>query len=576
MTGIRISIVVICWMVFHPALKAQETGAEFSSTVLRGIPREDSLNLYYSILYISEQQNRSKAVLAKADKLKDLFDFKSGLNGVTAATLNAKKGDLSNKYSDQSVLLEGLSKSALAFSGREGRIAAAHIFDLVVAMDRTQIAAAYEREKILVSEKVTLTQGPNPVTSFAGKPATQSNSNEVFVVDFSRLGISTGGGGGNIKGLAKNQSLIKGLLVQELTGSQFAGQASQMNATVLGQNGSGGRMKVRFNQQVGSMMTDAVDKMMAFLNKRHGSLPSGVEVELSFEEQYVPKDGPSAGVACTLMLDALLKGQDYSPSFAVTGAMDEKGIVGGVGGIDGKIRGAISRNCEIVAIPSENEQVIQDMLILEGPATLAKIQIVEIETFDEALKIALTHEQREESVQKAVETFKEVQGVLTRPGGMAYLGNSKVKNKLRSVVQVIPGHLSAKYLLLKGMGRNPTGLTLIGSVQAIDRNAAPLMIALQEGNFNVKDRLKQDSFGKAASDLRRLRPFLDERTRPCADAIVTFAGYVRTAVISPPKSPRTANELRANIRTSGSAVDREYKKLFSRTDVKQELMMDEE
>lgn len=396
-----------------------------------------------------------------------------------------------------------------------------------------------------------------------------------FEFDFSKLGLAASGGN-TLEGLSKNQALIKGLLVQELSGSQFAGEASQMNATVLGRGGAADTLTVSFNQKVGSMMTDAIDKMIGFLEKRYGDLPGGVEVELSFEEQYIPKDGPSAGVACTLMIDSLIKGHEFAPDFAVTGALDESGTVGGVGGIDGKIRGAIARNCEIVAIPAENERVIQDMMILEGPTTLAKIQIIEIETYDQALQIARSQSTRSADVRQAIETFREVQGVLTRPGGQNYLRNSKVQGKLRSVLKILPNHLSAKYLLLRGLGREASGLTLLGSVQAIDRNAAPLINGLREGDFDVQDKLGKDSFGDTISSMKRLRPLLDERTRPCADAIVKFSGYIRTAINSPPRSQGAIVQLNNNIRMSGRAVGTEYDRLFDRADVREELMIDDE
>ncbi|MDF1813917.1 MAG: hypothetical protein P1V20_17070 [Verrucomicrobiales bacterium] len=555
-------------------VQAQEN-APFSRSVLNYISSEDSRNIYYAIFYLSEKaEELSYDSKQKVEKLTRFFQYENAFR--TSQSGDEEKDQYFQRYQDRKTLLEDLTKSSRSFNDERGKIAATHLLDLVVTIDPHFVEAAYEREKLFINDNTRLAW--NGLSKAKGTSSRLPGgmvaaSGGVFEVDFSIMsGVATGSAVG---GLAKSQSLIKGLLVQELSGSQFAGEASQMNATVLGKS-SGSSMSVKFNQKVGEMMTDAVGKMMSFLKSRHGTLPEGVQVELSFEEQYIPKDGPSAGVACTLMLDALLKGHEYSPGFAVTGALDEKGAVGGVGGVDGKIRGAISRNCEMVAIPSENERVIQDLLILEGPANLAKIQIVEIETYDDALQVAKKHDTRDEEVKKAIETFREVQAVLNRPGGLAYINNRQVQSKLRSVLQVLPNHLSAKYLLLKGMGRDPGNLTLLGSVQAIDRNAAPLINALREGDFDIQDRLRKDSFAETMSALTRLRPLLDERTRPCADAIVTYSGYVRVAINNPPRSPSARNQLINNLRSSGRDVGTQYDQLFKRPDVKAELMIDDE
>ena len=535
-------------------------GIEVSDQILRGLSTTNLNNLARAAKFFAE-----KPQLFEADILKKGNALKAALEARNVPSA-------SSTFGDRSALCSGLASCAAnlsAGSTRDHKQLAAHLFDLVISLEPDRVDAAYEREKLIVKDKVTLdwsVVGKKKVT------VSSAPSRGIFAFNFNSVNQS-GSSSKSVAGLAKSQALIKGLLVQELSGSQFAGSASQMNATVLKTTGSG-PMEVGFNQAVGSTMSGAVDNMMKFLVNRYTRLPRGVRVELSFEEQYIPKDGPSAGVACTLMLDSLLKGHDFASDFAVTGALDAKGKVGGVGGVDGKIRGAIARRCEVIAIPSENESVISDLLIIEGPATLAKIQIVEIETYDDALKIAKVHDQRSPEIKKAIETFREVQRVLNQRGGITYLQNPKVQEKLRSVVRVIPNHLSAKYLLLKAVGRNPSHLTLIGSVQAIDRKAAPLLHHLQEGNFDVEDRLARDNFAHTISALGRLRPLLDARTRPCADAIIRYSGFVRTAFNNPPRARRAQVELLANIKKSGSDVGNQYEKLFDREDVKKELMMD--
>ncbi len=573
----------------NPTLAQQSTSI---TSVLRELSIEDAQMVFFGLRYYRSESS-SKLSQDAALKVGKLIGYLG--NAVPADPrpenvsigdhMEAKRKRLYEDFSAPNFLLDELTRAATTFNSPNGKVAGAHILDLVITIDPTKFEAAYQLEKIFIIEKISANWDGqfNQSRSDDDDDAMVKNDDlmreslkGIYKVDFSKLSLGTTSSGSNFAGLSKNQALIKGLLVQELSGSQFAGQASQMNATVLGKIQNGGTMAVHFNQKVGSTMTEAIEKTKDFLKSRHGTLPEGIEVELSFEEQYIPKDGPSAGVACTLLLESLLKGHEYSPSFAVTGAMSEKGVVEGVGGIDGKIRGAIARNCELVAIPSENEMVIQDMLILEGPVNLAKIQIIEIETFDQALPVAKTHESRPPEIKQAIESFAEVQKVVNKTGGLNLLSNQAIQDKLRSILKVMPNHLSAKYLLLKGMGRQPTGLTLAGSIQAIDRNAAPLINALKEGNFEVQDSLGKDSFAQTISALNRVRPLLDERTRPFSDSIVTFSGFVRTAINTPPKSPSAITDLRNNLRASGRNVNTENEKLYKRPDVKKELMIEDE
>lgn len=67
---------------------------------------------------------------------------------------------------------------------------------------------------------------------------------------------------------ARMQSQIKGLLVVQLGGGEFAGTASQMNATVV--PGKKGTFTIKFNQTVGSMMEKARVEVEKFMRVRHG------------------------------------------------------------------------------------------------------------------------------------------------------------------------------------------------------------------------------------------------------------------------------------------------------------------
>ncbi len=377
--------------------------------------------------------------------------------------------------------------------------------------------------------------------------------------------------GGKDAELARTQSLIKGLLVRPLEGSRYAGKASQMNATAT-ETGGNQEMKVDFNQEVGDSMHSALNEVVKYLRVRHGRLPSGYEVEISFEEQYIPKDGPSAAVACSLLLESLISGMEIDENFAVTGDLNADGTVQPVGGVDGKIRGATKRDCNVIAIPSQNVSVVSDLLLMSGPAAITNIQVFSIETFEQAAALAQAPEKRSEDLQKAIDSFTEIQEVLHRPNGFAYLKNAKVQERLREVVKLAPNHQSAIWLLYEGLGRSPDRLTLQGSLIYIDRAAEPLIRAIRQGKFDAQSPLDGDEYADSAYALRRLRNKLDNRTVDLADAIISYASLMRTFVNDRPNSYNKLNELISEIRNAGSAVSRAYDDLYNRVDVQEELM----
>ena len=435
-------------------------------------------------------------------------------------------------------------------------ILAMHVMDIVKTMDPANVDCAYELELLAKNGKEINWQ---PVTGGVDEAGPKANT----VIG----GMSSGSG----SGLARMQTLIKGLLVRPLEASQFAGKASQMNATATTVK-TGKELKVAFNQEVGSSMESALGEVIKYLRIRHEQLPSDCEVEIAFEEQYIPKDGPSAAVACALMLESLITDTDLDARFAVTGDLNADGTVQPVGGITGKLRGAAARDCNVVGIPHANRRIISDMLIISGPKALAKIQIFSLKTFDEALVLAQQHDARSEEIRRSIEEFDRVLEVLNRPNGMRMLKNSHVQGKLRECLKLTPNHLSARHLLLAALGRTEKHLSLQGSLEYIDRAAGPLLRVMRQGDFQHRSAFDEDEFADAAAALRQIRTRLDPRTTEISDRIVDFSKLVRTFTNNRPTSSNGLRDLIGKIGSAGDAVGSAYDKLESSVDYQEEVM----
>ena len=90
--------------------------------------------------------------------------------------------------------------------------------------------------------------------------------------------------------LKSKQTRIKGLLVRPLANGEFAGMASQMNATATPLDSADSQLRVLFNQRVGKEMHSALNEVIKHLRVKHDSWPSGYEVEIAFEDRFTLKD----------------------------------------------------------------------------------------------------------------------------------------------------------------------------------------------------------------------------------------------------------------------------------------------
>ena len=326
-----------------------------------------------------------------------------------------------------------------------------------------------------------------------------------------------------------------------------------------------------FNQPVGESMSKALREVVKMTQLRNGGWPKGFRIELAFEEKYSEKDGPSASVACGLLLDALITGKQSDPLFAVTGDLNADGEVQPIGGVPAKIRGATNGSCKFVALPSKNETSLPDLLLLDGPAPFAGIQVFSIARFDDAA--ALAAPEKSGDLKTAIDLFTQIQQVLNRDRSQigAWLHNAFVVNKLRDVLKAAPNHMSAKYLLLYAEGRAPTTISLSGSIDGIETDATGLVAAIKNKSDDPLAILKKDGIADSISRLKALRPRCDLRTRPYADALIRFGEVVRDVKNLPPSSKPGILDAKRRINGSADAVQGEWNKLIGDPKILEEL-----
>jgi hypothetical protein len=363
---------------------------------------------------------------------------------------------------------------------------------------------------------------------------------------------------------------VNGLLISQLSSGGEAGQVTRMSLTALPSPGDW-PSTLKFNQDVGDSMSKALNEVSKFSQLRHGGWPESHLLEIGFEDKYIGKDGPSAAVACALLLEAAITGKKWDPAFAVTGDMNADGSVQPIGGVRAKIRGATKGSCKLVGVPVKNERSVQDILVLEGPAPLVGITVFGIKTFDDAMLLASM--ERPTALQTALTEFDNMRTVMMRDPRqiVPLLRTPHAAQRLQALLTAAPNCYSAKYLLLYLQGRAPRSLSIGGSIEAAQNSAESLVSAIDHDVSKNMSSLKGDELGNSLNKLRQLRPMLDARVWPYVDNLIAYGEIIRSSVLNPVRSDARLADLVGKASKAAGATKAAYSKLINDVEVREEL-----
>lgn len=304
---------------------------------------------------------------------------------------------------------------------------------------------------------------------------------------------------------------------------------------------------------------------------RHDIWPRGYTLQIGFDDKYVEKDGPSAAVACALLVESAITGVTWDPSFAVTGDLNADGSVQPIGSVRAKIRGATKGNCKLVAVPAKNESSVADMVLLDGPAPLIGITVFGIKTFDDALMLASPV--RNAALTNALADFDAMRAVIMRDPRqiMNLLRTPHAIARLQTLLAVAPDCYSAKYLLLHVQGKTRRVLSLGGSIEAAQSSALAISSSIDNDIESNVSSLKPDEVGTSLSRLRNLRPLLDQRVWPYVDGLLDYGEVIRGAITNPIRSGARYKDTVAKAREAAGRAKAAFRFLTNTAEVREEL-----
>jgi ATP-dependent Lon protease len=150
--------------------------------------------------------------------------------------------------------------------------------------------------------------------------------------------------------------------------------------------------------QLGQVMQESMQAALTWVRSNAKQLGldeeflKELDIHIHVPAGAVPKDGPSAGVTMATALVSLLTGTQVRPLTAMTGEITLSGNVLPVGGIKEKVLAAKRAGVRDVILPSENRQNVEEDLT---PEQLEGVQVHYVNSIDEALAIALPHDEAE-------------------------------------------------------------------------------------------------------------------------------------------------------------------------------------
>jgi hypothetical protein len=319
---------------------------------------------------------------------------------------------------------------------------------------------------------------------------------------------------------ANQQASIKSLEIYETDSGMMLGQTSEVVLTVT-RCESPELTAVRFVTPVGGQMCLARDEALRFIRLTYPNWYVD-KAEITFEDKYVAHDGGSIGAAVGTMILSVIQGFPIDSNLAITGDISANGKVRAIGGVSAKIRGATADNCTLAAVPMDNFDQLQDMVIYSGSEMVTDIQVIGISSLVDA--VAVARSDRAPRLAQAIALFAEVQKDLKdKPLERAELEKKEVQEKLAKVLELAPEHLSARLLLAVAQDKLPKTLSATASRYYTFLAVRSMVAFLAErAESNQTYQVTSGVVRAGLADLHKLRPRADSNVRPLIDAWSKF------------------------------------------------------
>jgi hypothetical protein len=331
-----------------------------------------------------------------------------------------------------------------------------------------------------------------------------------------------------------NQGALKGtsatMLYPALARSEAGGTGSRLVGIFLTVNSE----KSEPGQPIRILYPSAVENethplsvtaatLVTALRTLHPDWPAnGSKIVARFDAPYTETDGRAGELPVALGVHSLYSGETIPSGTAALGGVEVDGSISPVVDFLPRLVRLSAANCDTVIVPAANSTALLDLLVTGDVTPLLRYQVFTVVTLKEA--IPLIGATLSASLQKARLDFEEVRDVALKsssPGDV--IRTEAVRERLRGILKLAPGHASAQLLLRFALGDVPEKLSPAGSrVEIATLIAAYRPFMEAAGDLLVTGDAEQLR-GKTTAALTTVRNKLDPEAIPLADALGDFA-----------------------------------------------------
>jgi ATP-dependent Lon protease len=122
-----------------------------------------------------------------------------------------------------------------------------------------------------------------------------------------------------------------------------------------------------YTGSLGEVMRESIQAAHSYIRSKSDMLGidhddfKNFDIHVHFPSGAIPKDGPSAGIAVSLVIASVMAERPIRNDIAMTGEVSLQGNVLPVGGIKEKVAAAHRANIPYVCMPRENEKDLKDL-----------------------------------------------------------------------------------------------------------------------------------------------------------------------------------------------------------------------
>ena len=240
--------------------------------------------------------------------------------------------------------------------------------------------------------------------------------------------------------------------------------------------------------KAGSDFDNALLHALVAIRGKNAQFPEGLRVDYGCDGALGAHERDSTALAAAVLLNSFVTGNALNPQVALIGGIGPGAAVTGAIGVGTRVRTLPESTQLTIGVPLLAEPEVRDLALMGEPEALLRCEIYGLVNLDDA--IALASAKRPDALAKAHELFVSVRTACAATPVLTFLKNAKVQQRLAEIIQLAPGHLSAKLLLQTATNKLPGRMTFLTSQQAILKAVKPFLEAV---NSNKADDIRKYS-----------------------------------------------------------------------------------